>query len=288
MKETEVDLFDECLKGDTIDRLGRKFIIIENTQMLKTDRDFPIRNNTAISIFILAGSMECLVDTTLHRINVPGLLIILPSQIIEKLSFSHDFRGYCLIIAASFLANMPMNHKIPVMIHIKQNGFYPLEGQSLEAVENYMKMAQRVLRSDNNHYQTEILTHLTIAYYYGVGTYIHRAERIGDTATRYHQISDNFIELVRDNCHIHRDMDFYADALCLSAKHVNLAVKKVTGDNAMKWIERYTVLKAKSLLKTTGLSVSEIADSLNFPSPSDFGKYFKKFTGYSPRAFRKA
>lgn len=56
----------------------------------------------------------------------------------------------------------------------------------------------------------------------------------------------------------------------------------------MKWIERYTVLNAKSLLKTTALSVSEISDRLNFPAPSDFGKYFKKFTGYSPREFRNA
>lgn len=82
-------------------------------------------------------------------------------------------------------------------------------------------------------------------------------------------------------------MEFYADALCLSAKHINFAVRKVTGVNAMKWIQRYTVLRARSMLKTTGLSINEISDSLNFSVPSDFGKYFKKFTGYSPSAFRK-
>ena len=83
-------------------------------------------------------------------------------------------------------------------------------------------------------------------------------------------------------------MGFYAGILCLSAKHVNLAVKSVTGENAMKWIERYTILNAKSMLKTSLLSVSEISDRLNFPAVSDFGKYFKKHTGYSPREFRNA
>lgn len=288
MKHPDDDLFDECLTGDSIDRLGRKFCIIENPKMKRSGIDFPICGNSAISIVVLEGAMECIVDMNIHHIDVPGMLLILPSQIVENLSFSKDFRGYCLIIASSLLENMPMGHQVPLIVNVKKHGFYPMTGQLLEVIENYAQMAQGVLRTDSNNYKSEIITHLTIAYYYGLGTYIHNTGNVSGTVTRYGEISDSFLELVRENCHIRRDMDFYSDALCLSAKHINLAVKKVTGDNAMKWIERYTVLKAKSLLRTTGLSISEIADSLNFPTPSDFGKYFKKFTGYSPRAFRNA
>lgn len=281
------DLFDEFLTGDSIDLLGRNFCIIENPKMKRTDMDFPVRDNSSIAAFILAGELECVVDMTVHRINETGLLIILPSQIVEKIYFSDDFKGYWCVMASSFLDNMPTSHMLPVIENVRKNGFYPLTGESLEAIENYFKMIQGTLRTDNK-YKGEILRHLTIAHYYGLGTYIHDMEDAGGVVSRYEQISDRFIELVRENCHNRRDMDFYADALCLSAKHVSLAVRKVTGDNAMKWIERYTVLKAKSLLRTTSLSISEISDSLNFPAPSDFGKYFKKFTGMSPRAFRNA
>lgn len=191
-------------------------------------------------------------------------------------------------MSSSFLSNMPMGNKVPVIADVRRQGFYPMGGQDLEAVENYVKMVQGALRAPGNNYRYEMVIHLTAAYYYGLGTYIHNIKRSDGTVSRYDQITDRFIGLVRDNCHIHRNMEFYADALCLSAKHVNFVVRKVTGDNAMKWIERYTVLNAKSLLKTTALSVSEISDRLNFPAPSDFGKYFKKFTGYSPREFRNA
>lgn len=288
MKRQDIDLFDECLTGERIDRLGKNFIIIENPALERQDTDFPIRFNTSVSIIVLCGSMECVVDMVVHRINVPGMLLILPSQIVERISFSSDFKGYCIIMSSEFLTYMPVVHKIPVIADVRQRGFYPVDGQSLAAIENYVKMVQGVLRVPVNDYRHEIITHLTIAYYYGLGTYIHDMESKVDALSRYEQITDAFIGLVRDNCHIHRDMEFYAGELCLSAKHVNLAVKKVTGDNAMKWIERYTVLKAKSLLRTTSLSINEIADSLNFPSSSDFGKYFKKFTGCSPRAFRNA
>lgn len=286
MKAMDIDLCDVNLTGEKVERLGNSLIIIENPKMDRT-AEFPIRSNTAISIVVLGGSMAGIVDMTVHHINEQGLFIILPSQIIEQIFFSDDFRGYCFMMSSTFLANLPMGNKIPLLANVRQHGFYPMHSLYLEAIENYIKMVQGALRAPNN-YQYEIVTHLTVAYYYGLGTYLHETEKKGTPPSRYDQISNDFIELVRDNCRIHRDMEFYADTLCLSAKHINLAVKTITGDNAMKWIERYTILNAKSLLKTTDLSVGEISDRLNFPTPSDFGKYFKKFTGYSPRAFRKA
>jgi AraC-like DNA-binding protein len=54
----------------------------------------------------------------------------------------------------------------------------------------------------------------------------------------------------------------------------------------MKWIEEYTILNAKTLLRTTNLTVGQVSDELNFSSQSDFGKYFKRFTGISPKEFQ--
>lgn len=227
----EKTLFDKKLTGDRIDYLANELCIIENPKVLQDDFNFPIRYQNSLSIIVLSGKMECTVDMTVHRIDIPGM-------------------------------------------------------SALSALTNYVKMVQAELLQKDNRFQYECVTYLTIAWYYGMGAYIHSIDDAEKPLTRYGQISDRFLELVRNNCHIHRDMDFYSEALCLSAKHISLAVKKVTGENAMKWIERYTVLRAKILLKTSELSVSEIAYYLNFPTPSDFGKYFKKFTGYSPKAFR--
>lgn len=288
MKRTEEDLLDDCMSGDTIDRFEKNFAIIENPVM-KKERNYPLRSNTVVSIIILSGSIECVVDMKELRIDEPGMLLILPSQIVERLSFDNGFRGYCFIMGASFLTNsMAMEHTIPVVVNIRKTGFYPMDEQVIGVMVNYMRMVQGVLRTEGNNFKREIIIHLTIAYYYGLGTCIHKTDSADKTASRYGEIADRFIELVRENCHIHRDMEFYSETLCLSAKHINLAVKNITGDNAMKWIERYTVLRAKSILKTTSLSISEIAYELNFPTPSDFGKYFKKFTGSSPKAFRNS
>ena len=286
MKEKISDLFNRALSGKTISRLNNDFVLIENPEM-DGSVEFPFKSNTVISIVVRSGSMACVVDMAVHGIDMQGMFIILPSQIVEKISFSDDFDGYCLLLSSAFLANMPMTNKIPLLSNIKNHGFYAMDGQAFSSLENYFKMAQGVLQNPNG-YKHEILTHLTIAYFYGLGSYIHETATGSSLSSRYDQITNRFLELVRENCYIHRDMGFYAGILCLSAKHVNLAVKSVTGENAMKWIERYTILNAKSMLKTSLLSVSEISDRLNFPAVSDFGKYFKKHTGYSPREFRNA
>ncbi len=76
--------------------------------------------------------------------------------------------------------------------------------------------------------------------------------------------------------------------LCKSAKYLSRAIMEATGRSATDWIERCVIMDAKAQLNSTQKRVSEISDDLNFASPSFFGKYFKRLTGLSPRAFREA
>ncbi|WP_353116921.1 helix-turn-helix domain-containing protein [Myroides odoratus] len=64
-------------------------------------------------------------------------------------------------------------------------------------------------------------------------------------------------------------------------------MRKKTGKSALKWINHIVVLQAKSLLRTTDLSVKEVSNQLNFQDPSLFCRYFKQHTGLSPNGFRK-
>ena len=47
------------------------------------------------------------------------------------------------------------------------------------------------------------------------------------------------------------------------------------------------ITEAKQLLEGSDLSIKEIANQLNFPTQSFFGKYFKQYVGISPKEYRK-
>jgi AraC-like DNA-binding protein len=102
------------------------------------------------------------------------------------------------------------------------------------------------------------------------------------------RMSEQFLYLVQENFREHRFLDFYAKKLEITAKHLSRTVKNQTGYTAVEWIERYVILEAKVLLKSSNLNIQQISDELNFPSQSFFGKYFKKLTGLSPKEYRNS
>ncbi len=60
-------------------------------------------------------------------------------------------------------------------------------------------------------------------------------------------------------------------------------VKEVSGKTVGEWIDELVILEAKALLNSSSMNIQEIADRLNFANQSFFGKYFKHYTGMSPK-----
>ena len=78
----------------------------------------------------------------------------------------------------------------------------------------------------------------------------------------------------------------FALKLSVHVNHLNRAVKDVTGKSTTELISSRVASEAKSLLKYTDNSVSDIAYSLGFEHPSNFNTFFKKHTGLTPKTVR--
>lgn len=78
----------------------------------------------------------------------------------------------------------------------------------------------------------------------------------------------------------------FANKLHVSSNYLSDTVKKETGKTPTQIIKERTILEAKSLLRNTKLTVSEVAYFLLFDDPSYFAKYFKAATGVSPSDFK--
>ncbi len=63
---------------------------------------------------------------------------------------------------------------------------------------------------------------------------------------------------------------------------------KCTGDTPVTYLNRLRVEKARSLLRETDLSITDIAFECGFMSSQYFCNIFKKFTGISARAYRRS
>lgn len=149
-------------------------------------------------------------------------------------------------------------------------------------------MLKRTIAQKNNPYCLEILKYLTKAFFYAFGYDLHIRRQEGESKKSKHQVLvEKFLNLVRLHFKDERSLEFYANKLFLTPKHLSKVVKENSGKTAGDWIDSYVILEAKALLKTTDMTVQQISDRLNFPSQSFFGKYFKRLEGISPSEYKK-
>jgi AraC family transcriptional regulator, transcriptional activator of pobA len=79
---------------------------------------------------------------------------------------------------------------------------------------------------------------------------------------------------------------FFAQQLNITAHHLNLITKNVTGKTASEVIRARSILEAKRLLTFTDFTVTEIATQLNYFDSSYFSKLFKAETNKTPATFK--
>ena len=113
-----------------------------------------------------------------------------------------------------------------------------------------------------------------------------RVERKKLKISRKEDILWRFLSLLTQHYKENRSVDFYADKLCISPKHLSSVIKQLSHKTAHEIISDVVIMAAKQLLKTTTLSIQEISEELNFANQSFFGKFFKQNTGQSPSSYR--
>lgn len=151
----------------------------------------------------------------------------------------------------------------------------------------FYQLLLNIMLSPNNGYKLEVAKHLTLSMFYGYSNQKHEIQEPPQSSTRKEEIYKNFISLLSKHYRTERELGFYADKLCITAKYLSSLIKELTGKTALDIIEEYAISECKALLISTSMTIQQISDELNFPSQSVFGKYFKRLTGMSPREYRK-
>lgn len=112
------------------------------------------------------------------------------------------------------------------------------------------------------------------------------ATAVTNMAARQQQLFQNFKRLVHQHCEVQRNIPFYAEQLHITPHYLSAVIKEISGQSVMFWLNRAIILRAKVLLNTKGMMIYEIADRLNFSSPSAFHNFFKRITGLTPKEYQ--
>lgn len=116
-----------------------------------------------------------------------------------------------------------------------------------------------------------------------------------DFIRRVHRIKEkpNYSEPIRRCCNyieMNLDRNIHAPELAemvnYSETYLTRRFREETGIGIADYVRLVRVERAKVLLKTTELSIQEIADRLGFTTRSYFGQSFRQVTGLTPKEYR--
>lgn len=79
----------------------------------------------------------------------------------------------------------------------------------------------------------------------------------------------------------------YADDLEITYKHLNTICKEVSGRTAKDVINDYLIVSIKRELVLTEKPIKTLTTEFGFDEPTNFVKYFKRYSGDTPKGFRK-
>ena len=239
-------------------------------------------------VIVFKGSVRFSVNFREFVATENSCLIITEGTIVENVVYDVDSRVIFISFSQSELSgpNASTTQKVH-KLHALQVVLVRLLQQHLDMMRTVYQMLRTVL-SDPAFAENRDATAfscLSLIANIIMQASVNQPELASKTSRR-DEIVARFLQCVADNYRTHRELSFYADQLCLSLKYMSHIIYEQTGRHPSQWIKDYVILDAKTMLRSGRYTVQQVADELNFPNQSFFGKYFKEAVGVSPKKWK--
>ncbi|MDT3366936.1 MAG: AraC family transcriptional regulator [Bacteroidota bacterium] len=268
--------------------VGDDILFYENPAVHFRPGALPWRMKHLMFAVCRKGWIKGRIDMEEHKMEVDGFLLVQPMRFVEITEISPDFQATVFAFSRSFAESLNFGESFSDQLFFRQAPYHVMSAETKHIVNTYISCVKPLLAQDESFtYRMEIARLMTRAMVLSLASLSRQAPLLKAPNRQAHIVLD-FVNLVADHYREHRDMDFYADRLCLTSKYITAIVKAQSGRSATDWIERYVILDAQSLLTSSDLTILQISQELHFPSQSFFGKYFKRVTGMSPKDYRRA
>jgi len=253
--------------------------------------DYPSHIGVAAIGVCLEGSTTVSIDLKRYEVRANDMLIVLPGQIAQIHHRSADFRNSLLVLSSDYIKKSLFSAQqfLPLLFELKGRQCLRLSPDEVVRILEYHSFLRQKIRMRESRYKKMIAYSLLHAFLYEIADlFDHRKPIEIAPQSRKTELFRKFMEALQTHHKQERSVAFYADKLCLTSKHLSNVIKELTGKAAGEWIDSYVILEAKTLLRTTELTILQISEELNFANQSFFGKYFKLHTGMSPLRYRRS
>ena len=241
------------------------------------------------------GQASIMMDGKNYQLQPNQLYMITPLIQIQSFSPSADYE--CILLMEDVKVFFPTFHTVVssgLPLFIKEHPCWKITEEEMNFLQKqYTRIEQKkkLLPSLTLSHEISIIEHLVQlitkeTFIEIVFNYVHLHSFSSQPVSKQSLLIYHFIIALHQHYKKERSVNFYAEKAQLSPGHFTHIVKSNTGKTPSEWIILFTITYTKYLLEKSDLRIKEIAEELHFPEQFTFRKYFKRYTGMSPKEFR--
>ena len=249
----------------------------------------PALRHTCMHILCTAGEGSFVFNERCCHIVKNDLVVIPNPTKMKNLAAHADLQVEWFAADYKFLQNLlpSNNYSIGGSISLNQDPVVPLtEEQATHILEDFRRLQGR-MGDDNLQFYDELMGSLCLTLIYDIFEAHAQREATDSHTDRTAYIVKQLMALLSTGISCtERNVNYYAERLNVSPKYLSATIKRVTGHSVTSYIDRYTIPLLKEYLEDERLSLTQIADLMNFTSLSYFSRYCTKHLGQSPSEYR--
>lgn len=285
IKKADLSLLDFLKQSNTV---PGKIVLFENIEGLDTSGYFYLQG--LVLFLIEKGHSTIEVNTTTYDLEKGCIFVAFPGQIIHVISISDDIKPLCIACSMDMMNDLMSQVKDSLQLfqHAKQSPFQKRDGEDFEQIKKSFRHIQEKIKvTKDNRYHYQIIKNLVISTAFECIDILTERRIEPQGSNRKKALFNAFLQKVEEEHRENHSVKYYADELFVTSKYLSTVINEMSDKTPKQWIDEYIALDAKVLLQSTEKDIQEICEELNFPDVSFFGKFFKRMTGMSPKAFRE-
>lgn len=251
----------------------------------------PFRVEYFVLLVCLEGNAALNINGVDYKLGAGQMFVGKPQIVIEKSRASLDFECRGMALSKSFIEQIGSlaDGGWDVGLFLGKNPVVPLSADEVGLFVQYYDLLQsKIIRQPCRH-QDDVMQALFRAFMLEFFDLMDRFVNVAPPKfTSAEMLFKRFLDTLMSTYPRPRSVEWYADKLCVTPKYLSAVSKTVSGSTASEVINKSITDDIKRLLRNPDISIKEIANELDFPNLSFFGKYVKRMLGHSPKAYRKA
>lgn len=247
------------------------------------------RLDVGMALICLGGRAKLEHNQVCHEISQRDSVLVFPGDLFMMSECSPDFSMSRLVYSSHLFDEVMRNFPPSFISYIESHPVHNLstaDGYNLHT--GYFRVISEKVSDIDNLCRYEIVVNLLRNFFMEIYDKVVRICRI-DTSQGKHRkrLVESFISLLVEHPE-HRDVGYYARELCITPKYLSVIVSEAVGMSAKEFIDRSVILELQHMLRTTDMSVKEMAERLDFPGSSSLCRYFRTHTGMTVAEYRRS